>query len=292
MEGRDSEIGLEDSPIDFFAQKIDTGVDATSIEDFKKMYRISCETILSFSLTLALVSCGGSQEDRPEEIKKLRALGVTSSKLTAAPSAALPLDTVTLTIHAAAPKGTQIAVTTFTDAGSSLAVPVETTVVPGSETYDTQYESLDLYSAAVLLAVPPATALKLPPGKRFISLRYGIELTAGAESERIVGSIPIYEPGSPEIDSWKPMEVAITKPAANGSFSEEADEDLEATITKNTEENVRVGWYVTGGLVKNRRAKSTSWETPSAKGKHLVIFTARGLNTGAFAMKTTQVSID
>lgn len=246
--------------------------------------------ILSFSASL--IGCRGNQDDPPEEISKLRALGVVASKLTTGPSTALPLDTITLTVHAAAPKGTQIAVSTFADSPSSFAVPVETAVVPGTETYDTQYESLDLYSASVLLTIPPATALKFPAGRRFVSLRYGIELTAGAESERIVGSLPVYEPGAPEIDLWKPMNIDIVKPIGGITLGNETEEDLEGTITKNTEENVRVGWYVTGGLVKNRRAKSTSWETPAAKGKHLVILTARGLNTGAFAIKTAEVVVD
>ena len=245
-----------------------------------------------FCSAVVFTSCGGNKDDPPEEINKLRALGVSSSKLTTIPSATLPLESITLTVHAAAPKGTKISVNTFVDKAAANAFPIETTLVPASESYDTQYESIDLFTANIAFAVPPATVLKFRPGARFISLRYGIELVAGSETEKIVGSIPIYEPGSPEIDGWKPLNIGISKPLVGATFGDDSEQEIEANLEKATDENVRVSWFVTGGLVKNRRAKTTKWQTPSKTGKHVIIATARGLRTGSFDIKPVEVNVD
>lgn len=256
-----------------------------------QLTKMSTARICLISLFLLMSGCNRNEDDPPEAINKLRALGVSASKLTTAPAAS-GVETVNLTFYAAMPKGTKVTATPFKDDGPNFTVPVELTLIPGTEVYDTQYAALDIFQVQAALTIPSAAVLTIPPGKKFVTLRYGLEFDDGSENERIVGSYPVYAEGSPELLEWKPLSVDVLKPTLGEVLGQDDEQSLEATISKETDENVRVGWFVSDGRIKNRRAKETIWQTPDSNGKALVIATARGLRTGSFAIKPVEVTIE
>lgn len=248
------------------------------------------KTILALSLGLLAfgsIACD-EEEDRYEHLKKLRAFGVASNPVIATPSTAAAPQVMTLTFHAAVPLGEEITAEPFVDEQARFAQTVELTLVPGSETY-TDYAAFRLYSVQATAPVPTADLVVIPPEPGFLRVRYGLKLTSGSEEEKIVGNFLLYPAGAPEA-SWTAPTVDIITPAA-GTPASGDDQELKAEITNPIGEDMRVGWFVSDGNVKNRRAKDTEWETPDA-GPHTILVTIRGTKSGSFAFKAMDVTVE
>ena len=240
-------------------------------------------------LLLGAMVVSGCDDDaeRPEKITKLRAIGVSASRTAVEPSTAETPQVVTLTFLAAVPKGETVTAEAFRDEDSQYAIPLPVTIQQETAATNTTYAGLDIFSVSGTL-VAPSAATPIPADPGFVALRYGIRLVAGAESETIVGNVILVPPGATQL-SWAPLSVDVSAPTAGAVVSAGGESDLVATTVKGTEENVRVGWYVSSGKVKNRRARETKWEEPG-QGTHTVIVTARGLRTGAFAWKAVDIA--
>jgi hypothetical protein len=233
------------------------------------------------ALCSSLMACDG-KEERYEVIDKLRAIGVSPSPLASAPEG-----NVTLTFFAALPLGGEVTAANYTDEDSKYALPIALTVDSASAKTD-DYNALSVYSIAATFKAPTAEELKISPALGFVRLRYGIILKSGSEEEKIVGNYLVYPKNSPQLD-WKTPEIRVAAPTDNAVVSGETD--LDGSIEDSLDDSWRVGWFASEGKIKNRRASVTTWETDSA-GSQSVIFTARGLRTGAFMFKVIDVNVE
>ncbi len=233
----------------------------------------------------ALAGCNEDQE-RYETIEKLRAIGAATLPVVSEPSTEAAPKIVTITVFAAVPLGQTVTAEPYDDAAAVNLVSFPVTIVPGSEVYE-EHATFRIFSVQATQFVPPNSVFLSPLGTPpYVKLRYGIRLVAGDESENVVGSSLIYPAGSPQLARLAPT-IAITKPT---DADVSGTEDLEATITDPENENMRVGWFASDGPIKNRRAKTTEWETPGA-GPATLIVTIRGRDTGAFAFKVLEVNV-
>lgn len=237
--------------------------------------------------TFSLVACREDQE-RPEVVAKLRAIGAATSPVIQEPSTADLPKTVTVTFYALLPKNTQATASPYVDEADKYGKVIPLTVIPGTETYDDAYSSFVIYSVKATLPVPTNELLHLesPPG--FARLRYGLKITAAGETENIVGNALVYKAGSPEL-SWQAPTIDVASPSAGALIT--GKQDLKATLKSGNGENLRVSWYVASGEVKNRRAKETEWEK-AERGSKTIVLTARGLKSGAFAFKALDVNVE
>lgn len=233
-------------------------------------------------LALATLSCDDAA-DRFEAVGKLRALGVAAN-----PVVGTAASTAALTIYAAVPLGQSVTVEPYVDESSKFAPPITLTVEPGSEAYE-EHAEFRVFSLRATLTVPPIVPILPEPG--FARLRYGITFRAGGEVEKIVGTFLVYPAGDPEIARFgSGFAVDITAPAQGASVTDE-EAPMIANIHNPAGEKVRVGWFVSSGKVKNRRARVTKWITEDVKGTETVLLTARGLASGAFALKAYDVNV-
>ena len=219
-------------------------------------------------------------EDRFEQISKLRSIGVSAmpviSKLSTSPD---NQSVTTLTIYSAVPLGQEVTVASYTDKpGVGLPqLPLE--IVTGSEKY-VDYAAFRLFSVNAKVVLPQASLIPIPPKPGFTRLKYGVLLRSGSEEEKIVGNLIVYPEGASEL-TWQNPSAEIAAPTSDQVLDPVID--LKANlISPNPGESLRVGWYVSSGKVQNRRAKETQWEG-SSSGVQTIMITVRGLKSGAFA---------
>ncbi len=250
-------------------------------------------TICFYTIFSTLIgSCNEDDSMRVERIDKLRAIGLASNPVVLSAPVPGSSGTVELTAFAALPAGSTVTATSFLDDASAYAPPV--TVVMDSTSESTQQlGALDLYSVKGTVTVGPLTPeqqaiLAAPSGK--LTLRYGIRLEAGEESEDIVGNILVYPAGSEE-SAYQTVSVSVAEPVANATIGSGPDQVLSGSITKPQPENIKVSWFVSSGKVTNRRAKETKWE-PQSSGTQTVIMTARGMKSGSFALQAVDVTVE
>ncbi len=257
-----------------------------------KLYTKFVTHFFCMAFCVLLSACNEDDSTRVERIEKLRAIGVTSSPVVLAAPAPGSSGSVELTAFAALPPGSTVTATPFLDEASPYAPPVP--IVMDSTTETIQHlGALELYSIKGTVTVGPLTPeqeaiLAAPSGK--LSLRYGIKLETGAESEIIVGNILVYPSGSEE-SAYQAVSVSVAKPVAHATIGSGPDQVLAGTVTKAQPENVKVSWFVSSGKVTNRRAKETKWE-PQSTGTQTVIMTARGMKSGSFALQAVDVTVE
>lgn len=229
---------------------------------------------------------------RVERIEKLRAIGVkTNPVVITAPGPGLTT-TVDVTAYAASPTGSSVTASSFLDADSRYAQPVQTVIDTASAATES-FASLDLYSITGTVTIgplSPAEQLALTQDGGRLIFRYGIRLESESESENIVGNLQVYPADAPQT-AYQPISVIIESPAVNAALGSGEGQTLTGSVNKPQDENVRVSWFVSSGKVKNRRASETEWE-PETKGAQTVLMTARGLKSGSFAVSGVDVTIE
>ena len=236
-------------------------------------------------LSHSLTACNG-EEERYEDLKKLRTIGVAAFPVFGTPSTETAPQVVTLTIYASLPVGDVATAEPYVDPASKYALNLPVTIVPNSEAYE-EHGSFHIYSVKATQVMPTTDLVKIPPKPGYLSVRYGVKITSGKEVENVVGNVLVYPNGAPELDHVAPV-VDIAKPSPSAGVS--GTEDLEAAITDPSGENMRVGWFVGKGKVKNRRARVTKWETEGS-GVQSLLVTIRGAKSGAFAFKAVDVNV-
>jgi len=232
-------------------------------------------------IIVAISSCSDEGE-RPEKINKLRAIGVEQS-----PVAAKPGDTVQLTFYLAGPSQMVLTPRVLIDSNARYGTPVSVTPLDQNVS-ENVVGPLSLYSYKATVSVPndASTGVRLA-AQGYVRLRYNVAFSQGTDEESIVGDTIVYAPNSPQLN-WTAPTIAITKPAPTASAGTvELDGNIDASGT----ESNRVSWFVSGGKVKNRRAKTTSWQD-APKGSQAIFMTVRGTKTGAFALQSLAVTID
>ena len=220
--------------------------------------------------------------DRPEVIAKMRALGVEQTPVNAKPG-----DTVNLTFYVAGNPATQMTPTVLLDTQARYSVPIAVTPIDSIPT-ETKIGALSLYSYRATFTVPTtANILALIAKQGFARMRYQVKFTASGDDENVVGDTVIYAAGASQL-AWTAPEIGITTPTATSASGTVA---LEGSIVSGGQENNRVSWLVSAGTVKNRRAKSTVWESVPA-GTQTLFMTVRGMKSGAFSIKSQAVTLN
>ena len=228
-----------------------------------------------------LVACG-STTDRPDVITKLRALGVEQTPVNAKPG-----DTVNLTFYLAGYASTLMTPQVLLDTQARYSIPVAVTPIDTVPS-ETPIGSLSLYSYRASFTVPTTDAVKLLVAKQgYARLRYQVKFAASGDDENVVGDTVVYAALSPQL-SWTAPKIEITSPTATGATGSVA---LAGSIVGSGDESHLVSWLVSAGTVKNRRAKITLWESVP-KGTHTVFMTVRGRKSGAFAIKSQEVTVN
>ena len=245
---------------------------------------------LSILVSIILLGCGG-EEDRQENLFKLRGLGAISNPLVSLPTTdpTTPRK-VELRVYAALPIGETATVEPFEDDGSPFFARLsvgDISIDTASLAYQA-YPGFQIMSFTASLSVPVAETFARTKGAG--QVRYGFLIKSGNEVEKLVGNFLVYPEGSPELN-WVNPEVALENPTEGLSLKSGSDVSISAALTDKNDEDLKLGWFASGGKVKNRRAKSTSWETPGA-GEHTVIFTARGKKSRGFAMQIVKVKVE
>ena len=245
---------------------------------------------LSILAALVFLSCS-DEEDRQENLFKLRGLGASSNPLVSLPSVdpAAPRK-VEVTVYVALPIGATATVEPFEDEFSPIVANLSVSDIaidPASLIYQT-YPGFQILSFKASLNVPVAQRFVRTKGAG--QAKYGFLVKSGIEIEKLVGNFLVYPEGSPELN-WTNPEVTLVTPTEGLSLKSGSDANLTATLNDKNDEELKLGWFTSGGKVKNRRAKSTSWETPGV-GEHTVIFTARGKKSRGFVMQIVKVKME
>lgn len=240
-------------------------------------------------LVAALINSCGQQPDRPEVIDKLRVVGVGAEPSVVVPSTAAAPQTVKLTLHALLPAGQQVdSVQAFVDENAKFSYLIENLAV---NTTSQAYEELGglRYFKVEASFLAPTTEILQAAKVSPLRMRYGIDVVAGAESERVVGDVLMVAPGDDALQ-WKPVTVNMTSPASEGATVGDGI-SLSMDTTSSPGDAVKSGWYVSSGQIENRRARSAKWEKPEA-GAGVVIATARGSRSRSFAIQVRKVTVE
>jgi len=240
--------------------------------------------------SLLLISCSGD-EDRQENLLKLRGLGASSEPLVSLPSEDVTAPRkVEVVVYVALPLGQTATIEPFEDEFSPFVVNL------GVSDIEVDVASLNYEEYPGFQVFTFKASLNVPVGGRFFrtqgagQAKYGFLIKSGLEIEKLVGTFLVYPEGSPELN-WTNPDVTLVTPTEGLSLQSGADVDLSATFVDKNNEELKIGWFTSGGKVKNRRSKSTSWKTPDS-GDHSVIFTARGRKSRAFTMQILKVRVE
>lgn len=234
-----------------------------------------------FLVVLTFLGCSG-ESDRVEAISKLRALGVSATpsfvSQETSPGAAISLE-----VLVAVPKDHVI---TAEEYDISKAEPFSFRITPDPSTI-TYQDVGDLRIAKVTAAgvLPPTAAAIDFRGVSSFGMKYGLTIKDGSESENIVGAVLIFKEGASPAPSG--LNLSINDSV---DFSNNTEGNIAANLQNPTSEKFKVSWFVSSGVIKNRRALITKW-TPNKSGEQALIVTARGLDTGAFTISSKVVTV-
>lgn len=239
-----------------------------------------------FLAILGLWACD-EEDDRFERVQKLRGLGVQTSPFITAPPTDSPIN-IDIILYGMLPLGTQVdSVSEFDDENSFYSLQGPITIDQGSQAY-TDYSNLRIFSVNASMTLPVVPDTLLDAFNDVVRIRYGITLTSGSESENIIGDVTVVPLGD-EALGWQAPTFNVLKPEENASLSA-GEIELEAEISKGTDEEVKVVWFVTSGKVENPRDKKTTWKEMEP-GQHTVIFAIYPRKTRAFDFVVRNVTI-
>jgi len=239
------------------------------------------------SLLIFISACGGDN-DRQEDISKVRGLGLISTPLVSTPSSSSHTNTVDLSLFVAVPIGQTISFEKYTDQNTSSAFLLDASdysILSATQT-STAYNAFSIVNIHVTAKVP--TADKIPQiGGR---VRLGFKAIGPKNTEKIIGNFLVVPPSDPRLLSAKVPTVDIQTPS-DGQVLKSGDTlNIVGTYTNPNEEDLIVGWFASAGDITNRRSINTYWDVPS-KGKHTLVLTLRTKESLGFAMKTINVTV-
>lgn len=246
---------------------------------------ITLSRIILGLVVLGVAACNGGDEEKFETISKLRAMGVSADPIGLIAASEAATQTAKMTFYVVAPLGATVQYEPYQDERARYAIPIDLAVDASSEKV-TDYAKFSIHQVNAVLSVPAAGLIPIPANPGFARIRYGLRATSGSEEEVIVGTLILYA-NSENRPAYEPLGVAIDAPLDVATFGDQTN--LQATIDNKNGENVKVGWLVSSGTVKNRRAKSTQWQDV-ASGQQTVVVTVRGMKSGSFAYAVRDVT--
>ncbi len=244
-------------------------------------------TRLLLALPFIWTAACANDDDRPEQLEKLRTLGVLSTPIIHSLSTAEETNTATLTFFLSTPLGSEIAIEPFSDPAAMSPLPEPLTVVENSEKYDDLLQTrLYQVQATVNLPQENETYLAKLNQSGSLTLRYGLKFTSGSEEEKVIGDVVIYKDKDALL--WQNPTIQIIEPVNDADISSSST-SLNAVLTNtNAGETYKIGWFVTSGKIKNRRSLKTELKETDT-GNVTIIATVRGSRSGTFAYATVDV---
>lgn len=244
--------------------------------------------ILSLSaIFLMLLGCS-DPKTRPETADKLKPILVLVNAPIQAKQPIVPLNpanwdgppvaggTVNLQFHFIAPPGTVLTLVPTVPEPRPLTLPFNAWSIAPAVPYE--YPGLQhttftavatLPSAEVLAAAWPRFAID-----GFVRLRYAMLVSDGSRELEEAGDFIVYKDATIAGATHTLFGSTIDSPAQNETVGGKTL-DISSTLQNAQGEPVKIGWYVSDGKVKNRRAESTEWELPGS-GEYTLVFTVRG----------------
>jgi hypothetical protein len=238
-------------------------------------------------LLALLLSCSDS-DTRPETADKLKPIMVLVNPPAGAATPVQPLngsvwqpavvgETVTLQFHFIGPSDLgSLTLTTSEVEPRPLTLPfnnwtIQTPVVndyPG-------LRHVTIEAGATLPTAEELTALWEDfPSVGFVRLRYTLVVSDGTRELPLAGDFVVYRDAAFPGAKDNLFGSTIDAPAAGETVSDKKV-TISSTLRNPQDEDVKIGWYVSAGEVKNRRAVTTEWELPGS-GEYTLIFTVRG----------------
>lgn len=221
-------------------------------------------------MLLAFSACGGS-EDKPEVIDKLKPV-VVELNPGPRPQPAVFGEEVTLDFHFISPDQTSSMTAESVEpvGGPSLLPPL---VVESIESTD--YPGIRHFRIRAKATVPALESTEL------VKFRYALIGSDGQRSVRVEGDFPAYPNAESEEANWTVANAEIISPEEGPVGSKV---DLLATVDNPQNEGVKVGWFVSGGELKNRRDASSEWTLENG-GEYTAILTVRGQKSRTAALR-------
>ena len=218
-----------------------------------------------FLIPVCFYSSCGPDKDPQEWVHTLRVMGAKVDHSVLNGESTDPLTTA-FTFYALLPKDGTIQVEDlFTDPQAKYSTPATLTLTLPNENPYTDFGPLKLYTLKGSLTIPPVSAKTLQASQNLVRVRYGIQIGDGSRTERLVGDMLVVNKDSEALKFVTP-DVSFAQPDGETvPFAKEID--IEATLTKHQDENVKIGWFVSSGTIQNRRAKKTIWQ-PKEAGEH------------------------
>lgn len=112
------------------------------------------------------------------------------------------------------------------------------------------------------------------PSVGFVRLRYTLVASDGTRDLPLAGDFIVYRDAAFPGANQNLFGSSIDTPLANENVSA-TKLTVSSSLSNPQDEPVKIGWYVSAGEIKNRRAASTEWELPGS-GEYTLIFTIRG----------------
>lgn len=249
--------------------------------------------VVSVSATLALSACGGfdTDPDRQEVLDRLRALGAQASTLVQT-LPKTPGALASLTLFAALPEGATLSAQPQ-DApfprGQGLPLKgSQVSVDPLGITYE-DHKGFRLARVKVSAQLPTASAMaRFDDGGG--EVWYRVDLVSGERTERVEGAFLAYPEGAAPLQ-WQAPVLTLANPTAGARTALYDGVNLKLAATNPVQELLLPGWFVPGGLVRNRRSSETVW-FPKEAGSYTVIATVRGRDTLGFDLKVVDVTVE
>ncbi len=236
---------------------------------------------------LALLGCS-DPKTRPETADKLKPMLVLVNPPAGADEPLAPLsgenwkvpvvgEEVTLQFHFVGPADLgPLTLTTGDVAPQPLSLPFNDWTIDVADPHDypglrhvTINARANLPTAAEITALWPEF-----PNIGFVRLRYTLVASDGTRELPLAGDFIVYRDGAVSGASQNLFGSTIDTPLANENVSG-TKLTVSSTLKNTQDEPVKIGWYVSAGEIKNRRAASTEWELPGS-GEYTLIFTIRG----------------
>ncbi len=243
-------------------------------------------TYVLFLLPL-FISCGDST-DRPEDINKIRGLGLNSVPLVNSPSNSSKIKTVDLTVYFAAPKEEIYTIEKFTDQSTSSAFLLNQSnydIVANSQKIE-KHSAFNIISFQAIAKIPTEQELPAVGGK----VRVGFKIIGSKNTEIFIGDFLVVPESNTKLLNSKVPSISLTNPITGTILQNNSIINVKATPNNVNEEDLIVGWFVSSGEITNRRSINTYWETKNS-GQNTLIVTLRGKKSLGFAMQILDFTV-
>jgi hypothetical protein len=229
--------------------------------------------------------------NRQETVTKLRAIGVQSNPAILTPSSAESPEVATVTVVSLIPKDQTLEFDLYSDRPEvNSSIPLEDITIDTASLEYVDLGALNLVTFAASFNIPTVDlfASQLVP-QNVLRLGYGFDLQANSSPEKIIGNLLFTKSDQPEA-LWEQTSINIKQPAIDETFAKSAEITLLAEVIDQNDEAIKIGWFVSSGVVEQRRNRETIW-TGADPGVQTAVVAVYGRKSRTFAYATTKITV-